>query len=318
MTNICTLAAAIMLGLGIQAACAADIKPLNSVLMEVNSSIITYGDVSRTVRELKSRPTNKDIPEAQLVQAAKMQLVERSLLADAARQQQLRVPEAGIDEELQRRAAQDKTTVAALYAKAASVGYTKESYRLEVAKDLLIAHMLSNLNSDINITEAQIQEYAVNAQKTGQALPAAEPYTVYIIRRILLRATSQADVPAVGNRIQQIATAIAQGTDFASIARRYSQEAQAANGGLHDNITDYMLPENVEPFLHTLKVGEVSAPRNAGTTWQMIELVGSRTETDPYKMQAEAIRRLLVRQAQQRNQEAFIGQLQQSAVVREY
>lgn len=315
MKTLRTLAATVMLGLTMQAACAAEIKPLNSIIMEVNSSIITYGDLQRTMRELQSRASN--ISEAQVVQAAKTHLLERSLLADVARAQQLKVTEQAIDEELQRRARAENTTVAALYARAGTWGYTRSAYRLEVAKDVLINFMLSDLNSDIDVNEAQINQAIAQAQQSGRMLPAPEPYTVYTIRRILLNAGSQNNMDAVQKRMQQIATAIEQGSDFEALARRYSQEAQAANGGLHE-VSDLMLPENVENILHQLKPGQVGAMQRSGTTWQMIELLGSRTETDPVKMQREAVRRQLVRQAQQRNQEQFIGQLQQNAVVREY
>lgn len=90
MKPIRTLAAAVLVGLSLQTAGAAEIKPLNSIAIEINSSIITYRDIERVVREFKSRPGNKDIPEAQLVQAAKNTLVERALLADAARAQDLK------------------------------------------------------------------------------------------------------------------------------------------------------------------------------------------------------------------------------------
>ena len=73
MKPIRTLAAAVLAGLmSLQTAGAAEIKPLNSIAIEINSSIITYRDIERVVREFKSRPGNKDIPEAQLVQAAKI------------------------------------------------------------------------------------------------------------------------------------------------------------------------------------------------------------------------------------------------------
>ena len=125
-------------------------------------------------------------------------------------------------------------------------------------------------------------------------------------------------MPAVGQRIQQIATAIAQGSDFGAVAQRYSQEVQAANQGLHDNITDMMLPENVEAALHQLQPGQITPPLRAGNSWQIVQLIGARTENDPAKMQREAVRRMLVRQAQERNQVQFMAQLQQMAVVREY
>lgn len=318
MKPIRTLAAAVLAGLmSLQTAGAAEIKPLNSIAIEINSSIITYRDIERVVREFKSRPGNKDIPEAQLVQAAKNTLVERALLADAARAQDLKATPAGIDAELERRAAAGKTTVQNIYAQAAALGYTREAYRTEVAKDLLITYMLQNLNSNIKITDDQVQAALNELQAKGQA-PAGEPYTVYTIRRVILNAANQQHMPAVGQRIQQIATAIAQGSDFGAVAQRYSQEVQAANQGLHDNITDMMLPENVETALHQLQPGQITPPLRAGNSWQIVQLIGARTENDPAKMQREAVRRMLVRQAQERNQAQFMAQLQQMAVVREY
>ena len=309
MKPIRTLAAAVLVGLSLQTAGAAEIKPLNSIAIEINSSIITYRDIERVVREFKSRPGNKDIPEAQLV--------ERALLADAARAQDLKATPAGIDAELERRAAAGKTTVQNIYAQAAALGYTREAYRTEVAKDLLITYMLQNLNSNIKITDEQVQAALNELQAKGQA-PAGEPYTVYTIRRVILNAANQQHMPAVGQRIQQIATAIAQGSDFGAVAQRYSQEVQAANQGLHDNITDMMLPENVEAALHQLQPGQITPPLRAGNSWQIVQLIGARTENDPAKMQREAVRRMLVRQAQERNQAQFMAQLQQMAVVREY
>ena len=301
------------LGIAFQAA-QAEIKPLNRVVMEVNSSVITYSDIERTVRELKSRNAGQNIPEEQYVQAAKQRLLERALIADAARQQQIKATPSGIDDELKRRAAQEHTTVEGLYKKAQANGYGREAYRLEVAKDVLADYLLSDLNNNVKISDAQINE----ALKSGSALPQGEPYTVYTIRRIILQAGNQANMSAVENRMQQIAQAIQQGSDFATIAKRYSQEAEGANGGLHDNITDYMLPENLENLIHQMQPGQITSPQRVGTSWQIIQFVSSRTENDPAKMQREAVRRQLMQQARQANQAQFLQQLQQNAVVREY
>lgn len=312
--KIVPLILATTLGIAFQAAHADTIKPLNRIAMEVNSSVITYRDIERTVRELKSRNAGQNIPEEQFVQAAKQRLLERALIADAARQQQLKATPSGIDEELKRRAAAENTSVENLYKKAQANGYTREAYRLEVAKDVLADYLLSDLNNNVNISDAQINE----ALKSGAALPQGTPYPVYTIRRIILQAGNQANMGAVEKRMQQIAQAIQQGSDFATIAKRYSQEAEGANGGLHDNITDYMLPENLENLIHQMQPGQITSPQRVGTSWQIIQLVSSRTENDPAKMQREAVRRQLVQQARQANQAQFVQQLQQNAVVREY
>ena len=177
---------------------------------------------------------------------------------------------------------------------------------------MLIAYMLNDANASINISDAQINE----AMKAGN-LPEAEPYTVYTIRRIVLNADNEANMPAVEQRLKQIAQAIEQGSDFGVLAKRYSQEAAAVNGGLHE-VSDFMLPENVEKMLHQLQPNQFSIPLRSGKSWQLVQLISTRVENDPAKMQREAVRRQLVRQAQQQNHEQFVAQLQNGAVVREY
>ena len=119
--KIVPLILAAAFGIPFQAA-QAEIKLLNRIAMEVNSSVITYRDIERTVRELKSRNAGQNIPEEQFVQAAKQRLLERALIADAARQQKLKATPSGIDEELKRRAAAENTSVENLYKKAQANG----------------------------------------------------------------------------------------------------------------------------------------------------------------------------------------------------
>lgn len=318
MTKKRTIAAFFALALSFQAAAATTIKPLNSIAVEVNSSIITYGDIQRVIGELKGRNSNQGIPEAQLAQAAKAHLLERALLSDAARQMGLRATEQQIDAEIHRRAVAENNSIENLYAKAAAQGYPRQAYRIEVAKNLLIERMFNDLTDNIKITDAQINQAITEAQAKGQALPAGQPYTVYTIRRLLLNASGQQNMPAVGERMAQIARAVQQGTSFEAVVRRYSQEPQAGHGGIHDDITDGMLPAVAEELLHQMQAGQISIPVASGTTWQMFQLVGSRTENDPDKMQREAIRRALLQVEREKVQQQFVAQLQQNAVIREY
>lgn len=291
----------------------AEIKPLNGIAVEVNSSIITHRDIQRVINELKSHPENKDIPSNNFVQMAQNVLVERALLTDAAHQMGLKVSEAQINAELVRRSAESNTNVNALYNEATKQGYQQKAYRLEIAKSLLIERMFANLTDNIQINEAQIDQ----AIKEASSLPQGEPYTVYTLRRLVLNANNQADMPAIGERMQQIARAVNQGTSFETLARRYSQEPQAANGGIHRDVTADMLPTMGEQLLSRLQVGQISTPFASGMQWQMFQLISSRTENNPVKMQREAIRRALLQAERQKVVQQFIGQLRQNAVIRQ-
>lgn len=309
------LTVAVLLATSFQAA--AEIKALNKIAAEVNGNIITYGEIERTARTMAVGSDMTGIKPEQVLLAAKQALVERILLVDAATKEGLRVTETQVNSEINRRAALRKTTAANLIAEAKKLGFSEKTYRLEVAKDLLIDHMQSKIQDGIVVSDSDINTYIDKARKAGETLPQGEPYTVYQIRRILLNVNQSNTDTAVGNRMNQIMAALQQGVDFGELARRFSQESAAANGGVLE-VTERSEPKRVENFLTTMNVNEITVPIQTSQNWQIFRLLGKRTESNPEKMQREAIRRLLLQQQQQKAHQQFVGQLQQNMVVREY
>lgn len=309
------LTVAVLLATSFQAA--AEIKALNKIAAEVNGNIITYGEIERTARTMAVGSDMTGIKPEQVLLAAKQALVERILLVDAATKEGLRVTETQVNSEINRRAALRKTTAANLIAEAKKLGFSEKTYRLEVAKDLLIDHMQSKIQDGIVVSDSDINTYIDKARKAGETLPQGEPYTVYQIRRILLNVNQNNTDTAVGNRMNQIMAALQQGVDFGELARRFSQESAAANGGVLE-VTERSEPKRVENFLTTMNVNEITVPIQTSQNWQIFRLLGKRTENNPEKMQREAIRRLLLQQQQQKAHQQFVGQLQQNMVVREY
>lgn len=309
------LTVAVLLATSFQAA--AEIKALNKIAAEVNGNIITYGEIERTARTMAVGSDMTGINPEQVLLAAKQALVERILLVDAATKEGLRVTETQVNSEINRRAALRKTTAANLIAEAKKLGFSEKTYRLEVAKDLLIDHMQSKIQDGIVVSDSDINTYIDKARKAGETLPQGEPYTVYQIRRILLNVNQSNTDTAVGNRMNQIMAALQQGVDFGELARRFSQESAAANGGVLE-VTERSEPKRVENFLTTMNVNEITVPIQTSQNWQIFRLLGKRTENNPEKMQREAIRRLLLQQQQQKAHQQFVGQLQQNMVVREY
>lgn len=315
-TSVRTLVLALGLAATFQAG-AAEIKALNKIAAEVNGNIITYGEIERAAKVIASGSDMTGISQEQLFTVAKQNLVERILLVDAATKENLRVSESQIDTELSRRAALNKTTVPALYQQAARLGFSQKSYRIEVAKDLLMDHMQSKVLDSITVGDSEVNSYIAKARQTGETLPQGKPYTVYTIRRIILNINKNNTDTAVGNRMRQIFATLQQGTDFSELARRFSQEPAAANGGVLE-ITEHSQPQRVESFLTRMNVNETTIPIQTSQNWQIFQLLGKRTETNPEKMQREAVRLRLLNQEQQKAQQQFIAQLQQNMVIREY
>lgn len=311
-----TLIAAV-LALAFHSASANEIKPLNGIAMEVNSGIITYSDIERGVRTLRANPSNQGIDDAQIVMAARQQLLERALLADAARAQNLKAGIAEVEDEIRRRAQVKNISVDELYRQQAALGWDATNYRLDVAKDLVLERLLAGIDEGVKIGDEQIDAHIAQVKHSGQALPQGEPYTVYTIRRIIQPIDQNNLREAVAKRINLIYQAVKQGNDFAALARRYSHDVAAANGGVAE-VTDFSQSAKIEELLHSLQKGEMAMPVQTAGNWQIIQLLDKRTESDPVKIQREAVRRQLLQQGRNEAHAQFVGQLQQSAVIREF
>lgn len=294
-----------------------EILPLNGIAMEINSSIITYGDIQREVNMLKSMSAAAGVTEEELHQAARARLLERTLLIDAARDQGLQASNAEVDAEIHRRAKAQNISEKSLYERVEKLGWTRQQYRISVAKDLVLDRLFTSIDEQIKISNGEVLEYIEQAKKEGRALPQAIPYTIYQVRRLTIALDENTNSSAAENRIKLIAQSIEHGNDFSEMARRYSHDATAANGGLTSLIA-YHEPAVIDEALQTLQIGQISTPLQTAQNWQLIQLVSKQTETNPIKVQEEAVRRHLIAQARQQAQSQFINQLQQNAILREF
>lgn len=312
-----TFISTIALALATQNVVAQDIYALNGIAMEINSGIVTYSDIQREVNILKVSAENNNISEEELHQAARRQLFEKALLADAARSQGLKASSSEVDAEIRRRAQLERVTEQAVYGQAEKLGWNRQQFRLSVAKDLVLERLMAQIDEQVQVSNADIAAYIDEARKEGKALPQGTPYTVYTVRRIIIGIDEQNNAEMAGHQAKLIVDSIKDGTDFATMAKRYSQDSAAVEGGL-TTLTGFYEPANIEAVLKTLKVGETSVPLQTSKNWQIIQLIEKKTENNPEKMQDEAIRRYLVGQARQQAHVQFVGQLQQNAVVREF
>lgn len=312
-----TLIGAVALALATQTVSAQDILPLNGIAMEINSSIVTYSDIQREVNVLKSASANQGVSEAELYQAARRQLFEKSLLADAAREQGLKASSSEVDAEIRRRAQLEHLDEKALYERAAQLGWNRQQYRLSIAKDLVLERLIAQIDERVQISNADVAAYIDQTKREGKPLPQSEPYTIYTIRRIVIGIDENNPSETAGHQAKLIAESIAHGSEFAAMAKRYSQDTAAQEGGLTHS-TGFYEPVQVEAALKNLEIGQISVPLQTSKNWQIIQLVDQKIENDPAKLQDEAIRRYLTQQARQQAHAQFVGQLQQNAVVREF
>ena len=181
-------------------------------------------------------------------------LVKRIVVLDEAKRKGLRPDAAAIQKQVQ--------TYEERYAKSEQWKNTRSTVlppliaRLE--EEDLLSQVEKSVRDRAKPTEAQVRAYF-----TAHPDKFTEPEQMRV-SVILLRVDPSAN-GAVWKAAEDQAKALADrartGQDFSALARRYSAEASAANGGDMGYLHSGMLPDGSQAVLSKMKVGEISDPQ---------------------------------------------------------
>lgn len=135
-------------------------------------------------------------------------------------------------------------------------GFTRESYRENLKEELSVKLWVAEtITKKISISEEEIHDYYVNNPHRF-----TRPEEV-LVRHVLIKVAPDADqveVAAARKRIEQVLAQTKQGADFAALAKKYSQGANAQRGGSLGYLPRGRVVKPFEDAAFALKPGELS------------------------------------------------------------
>ena len=137
----------------------------------------------------------------------------------------------------------------------------------------------------------------------------------YNAQHILIKADSDNAAAAAESTIRKIYAQARSGADFAGLARQYSQDGSAANGGDLGWFSDGMMVTPFEDAVHKLKPGQVSAPVRTQFGWHIIKLNDIRESGTPEERQRNAVRQYISQQKAQQATTNLLRELHSSSFV---
>ena len=183
--------------------------------------------------------------------------------------------------------------------------------RLE--QDYLLEHLEKSLREQSQPSEAQVKAYfAAHRDKFTEP----EQMRISVILLKVDPSAANATWAAAQEQAKALALRLRAGEDFAALARQYSAEASALQGGDMGYLHSGMLPEGSQAALEKLKAGEVSEPQ------RLLEGIAVFRLTDRKRAQAHSLDqvKLRARQLTQREQadtawNAFVKDLKSGTPV---
>lgn len=293
-----SLMLAAALGFTLSAAHAADIKMVDGIAAVADGDVITHSELNQSVAAARrSLPKGSKVDDAELRQQVLAQLINQSLIVQAGKRRNIGATDAEIDAAIEQTAQARKTNAAGVYAQAARDGMSRATLRRNIADSIISQKVQQQaIMQNSRVSDQEVDSFIASARQQGVTLPEGEPVRQYHAQHILIKADSANAAAAAEAEIRKIYNQARSGVDFGALARQYSQDGSAANGGDLGWFADGVMVPQFEEAVHKLKPGQVSQPVRSQFGWHVIKLVDVRDTGTPEERQRNAVRQYIAQQ----------------------
>jgi peptidyl-prolyl cis-trans isomerase SurA len=155
------------------------------------------------------------------------------------------------------------------------------------------------------------------AADTGSATPQNIPITQTLSRHILLRSRPGLSDQDAERRLQGYRDQVrAKTADFADLAKKYSEDGSAANGGNLGWMSPGDLVPEFEQAMNRLQIGEVSNPVNTQFGWHLIQVLERREGQLTVEKQREFSRAAIREKKFDQAYQEWLRELRDNATVK--
>jgi peptidyl-prolyl cis-trans isomerase C len=298
---------------------AAPVKPmpaqLPDVLARVNGEAVTKFDFDRLIKNMEVS-SNQPVPpdrRDEVYRRALDQLVTYTVLTQETRARKITVSDAEIDANVKQMRSQFPNEDAFTKALAAR-GMTIEKLKSDAKIDMSITKMMeAEVANQPAPTDAQTREfYDKNPDKFKQDEAVRASH-------ILFRVAEDADAATKKKALDQAQSVLKQaraGADFGELAKKYSADGSAQQGGDLNFFTKGQMVPAFDQAAFTLKTGEISDIVTTQFGYHIIKVTDRRApSTVPFEQVSERIKEFLAEQQKQQKATAFIDSLKQKAKI---
>lgn len=225
----------------------------------VNDFVISNYDLDqRTALFLATsgvRPTQETLGQirAQVLRSLEDEVLE----LQEANKRKINVTKAEVDRALQNIADDNKLSVDQILATIKAAGVAPESFRQQVAAQLVWQKLVSaRYGTDILINDQKVDE-AMERLRKGADKPQ------FLVSEIFVAVDQPEDEMGVRQSVEQIVQQLKMGAPFTTVAGQFSQSPSAAEGGDTGWVIQGQLADELDEALSKLQPGEIGGPIRA-------------------------------------------------------
>ena len=281
----------------------------------VNSEPITNTQVQKRVQRVLEEAGQQaaGMPRDALTREVLEQLIGERAQLQLAKESNIRVDQAAIDQGEQSVARQNEIPLTELHRRLGEAGITRDEFRANIREQLLLTRLREReLESRVRVSEREIDDF-IAEQRGGSATAPAEQLNIAQVLLPVPENASPAQIAAVQKQAQDITERARRGDDFGQLAGEFSQapEARNAGGAMGLRAADRYPSLFVEATQRT-PVGGIAGPLRSGAGFHVLKLLARERGAAAAEatVTQTQVRHILIRPDDKRSAEQIAAQLQ--------
>lgn len=288
---------------------------MDRVVANVNGDIILLSDIRSKMAFIRNLQAKAGVrPQPGMTERTVLQtIVDEKVLERYAKEKEIKVEDSEIDKTIEgiktRNGLDDKAFLAGLEAQ----GLTLEKFRKTIETQILTQRITGMEVTGVMVTEEDARHYYEKHKREY-----LKPGRVRASHILLLANESSGASQFQGARkkIDWLKDEILAGADFAEMARKFSQDPSASEGGDLGWFTRGEMLAAFEDVAFSLDAGEVGGPVQTGYGFHLIKVMDKEeAEALPFSELADKITARLKNEAYQKKRMALVDRLRDQAYI---
>ena len=282
-------------------------------MANINGEIILLSELREKTDLLREIGRQRGEPFGGSEREALRDMIDEKIVLFYAGEKEMKVPDAEVDQAVERIKERNGLTTAALEAALAAQGTTMEKLRGTLHDQILIQKVTGFEVGAPQVSDEEVRiEYERHPERYMTPARARARHIVLLAGE----RSSQAEFELAQKTAAQLLAELRAGADFAGVARKNSQDGSARLGGdLGWFGRGEMTPE-FEQAVFSMKPGELRGPVRTQFGLHIIELLGREDPKPvPFEKAKESIRQALERQEYEQRRSAWMERLRGQAYI---
>lgn len=310
-----TLSAALL-----SAPASSNAEVMDRVVAVVNGQVITLselnereGPIAKQVSETFSGP-ERDRRLAELKKKVVDSLIEDLLLEQEAERLGMKVSDRDIDDAIDEVKKQNSLDDEGLRAALKREGLTYESYRVQIKKQIEKSRVIGQqVRSKVSVTDKELADYY---ERNKRLFLKDDEIKVSHILFLVPENASGEEIERIKGQALQVLELARKGNEFSELAKKYSQDASAMEGGSLGFFKKGQLLPALEAAAFSLKKGEISDLVRTPYGFHIIRLDDIKEASpEPFETVKEKIKSAATSEMMEQRYKDWMDELKKSAII---